>query len=147
MIKKPNRSGILEYYQDHQPKTRGLSRKEKLEQIDLNSFCTKLWPVESKMMWHVVNESGAGGSKQYGAQLNKMGRKSGVPDWPVMLPSGGYHGLYVELKRAHKVDSSTSKEQKAFMIAAQDLGYKCVIAYGYQAAIEAIKDYFAKGID
>ena len=143
MIKKTNKVGILEYYHDNQPprKSKAKSRVEKLEQIDLNTFCSKLWTEESGMMFHVVNESGSGGSSMYGATLKRMGRKKGIPDWLVMIPSGKYHGLYIELKREFKKDSSTSKEQKNFLIKAKSMGYQCVIAYGHKCAIEAIKDY------
>lgn len=148
IIKKPNRAGILEYYQDNQPPSKSKLRcpLEKHEQINLNSFCLHRWPVESEMMFHVQNESGASGSGHYGAMLNKMGRKKGVPDWLVMIPSNGYHGLYIELKREFKKDSSLGKEQKKFLLHAQSIGYQCVIAYGYKAALEAIKDYFAESV-
>lgn len=143
MIKKLNRGGIMEYYYSNQPTSKSKSKcpPEKIEQINLNSFCLVNWPIESLMMFHVVNESGGTGSAQYGAQLKKMGRKKGVPDWLVMIPKGEYHGLFVELKRQFKKSSSISGEQKAFLLKAQSLGYKCVVAYGYKCAIEAIQDY------
>jgi hypothetical protein len=92
-------------------------------------------------MFHVVNESGGKSSKQYGDMLNRQGRKKGVPDWHVMIPRNDYHGLYVELKQAST--GSLSKEQKDFLLHQQSLGYKCVVAYGFRAALEAIKDYLS----
>lgn len=142
IISKRNRSGILCYWDDKQNARKVKSRKEKCEQIDLNSACEVRYQEEYKMMWHTVNESGSGGSAQYGSELNKLGRKKGVSDWLVMIPCSGYHGLFLELKRSRKQDSSTSKEQKEFLVDAAKQGYQTVIAYGYLAALEAIKDYF-----
>jgi hypothetical protein len=106
-------------------------------------FCTKRWSKYESMMFHVVNEGGTGGG-QYGADLKKYGRKKGVPDWLVMIPSGTSHGLYVELKRSRKEDSSISKESREFLLLAESLGYTCVIAYGYKSALAAIEDYLNK---
>ena len=38
-----------------------------------------------------------------------MGVKSGVPDLMLPIPKGGYHGLFIELKK--EVGGITSKEQ------------------------------------
>ena len=94
IIIKQNRSGILCYWDDELNASKKKSRLEKHEQKDLNAFCNKLWPELSKFMFHVVNESGGKGSAQYGSELKQMGRKSGIPDWLVMVPMGGYHGLF-----------------------------------------------------
>ncbi len=149
IIKKRNRSGILEYYKSEQPKrdSKIKSRLEKFEQIDLNSHCEIKWHNAYDMMWHTVNESGANGSSHYGSQLNKMGRKTGVPDWLVMVPAHGNHGLYVEVKREYKKDSSTSKQQKDFLLRAESLGYKAAIGYGFECCLEIISDYFNNSID
>lgn len=130
-----NRAGILCY----KPVEKQVDRHEKYEQQDLNSHCEKLWPVEYESMWHTINESGGKSSKQYGAMLNKQGRKKGVADWCVMIPVGNYHGMYLELKRCHS--GSISKEQKAFIKRQSELGYFCCVAYGFRAALKAIDDY------
>lgn len=141
ILTQRNKSGLLCYWDDVANASPRKSRLEKVEQKDLNAFCTKRWPEESLMMYHVVNESGASGDARYGAELNQMGRKKGVPDWPVMIPSNGYHGLYIELKRSRKKDSSITKESKSFAATAEKYGYKVVYAYGYCAALQAISDY------
>ena len=135
------KDGITEYIDSEANKSKVKSRHEDLEQKDLNNFCKKMFPEHYGSMFHVVNESGGKGSAFYGSKLNEMGRKSGVPDWPVMVPSGGYHGLFLELKCARRRDSSVSKEQVEFMQRQQSLGYKCVIAFGFRCALKAIKDY------
>ena len=147
IISKRNRSGILCYWDDVLNASKVKSPKETLEQKQLNSHCNIIYPDLSHMMFHVINESGGSGSAQYGAMLNMMGRKKGVPDWLVMVPANGKHGLYVELKRSRKQDSSISKESKAFLLQAESLGYTCIVAYGYVAALKSISDYFDNSID
>jgi len=128
-----NRAGITIY----KPADKQVNRLEKYEQQDLNSHCALLWPAEYESMFHVVNEGKASGN--YNSILNRQGRKKGVSDWHVMIPTNDYPGLYIELKRCHY--GSLLKEQKAFLLRQQSLGYKCVVAHGFRAALEAIKDY------
>ena len=135
IITTTNRAGLTIY----KPATKQVDRLEKFEQIDLNRHCAKLWPTEYLSMWHTINESGAGGSAQYGAMLNSMGRKKGVSDWLVMIPRGEYHGLFIELKRCHT--GTISKEQNAFILHQESLCYRCVVAHGFRAALKAIEDY------
>jgi len=135
-----NRAGLTIY----KPATKQVDRHEDLEQMDLNSHCKKLWPIEYGSMWHTVNESGGvkkGDWRKLKQQekFKKTGRKRGVPDWAVMIPKGEYHGLFIELKRCHS--GSISKEQKAFILRQESLGYRCVVAYGFRAALKAIEDY------
>lgn len=130
-----NRAGLTIY----KPATKQVDRLEKVEQMDLNRYCAKLWPTEYQSMWHTINESGGSGSAQYGAMLNSMGRKKGVTDWLVMIPRCEYHGLFIELKRCHS--GTISNEQRSFMLRQESLGYRCVVAYGFRAALKAIEDY------
>lgn len=140
MIKKHNKSGILEYYQDGQSKMKEKSPLEKIEQINLNSFCEKLWPNQYVMMWHTVGEGKR--DAYYGSMLKKRGKKDGVPDWIVLIGNEKYNALLIELKRSRKKDSSVPKPEIKFMHNAIKFGSAAVVAYGYKAAIEAIKDYF-----
>ena len=138
IIKTTNRAGFIVYRPAKLPDPKKC-RDEKFEQVDLNSFCLKIWPVESASMFHVINESEGKSSGFYGAELNRQGRKKGVPDWPVMIPNKQFHGLFVELKK--ESGGSISKEQKAFFTRHLALGYQCVFAYGYKAALVAITEY------
>lgn len=136
-----NRAGLTIY----KPATKQVDRDEKLEQIDLNNHCAKLWPIEYESMWHTVNESGGvkkGDWRKLKQQeeFRRMGRKKGVPDWAVMISRGKYHGLFIELKKCHS--GAITKEQNAFMLRQESLGYRCVVAHGFRAALKAIEDYF-----
>lgn len=133
-----NKHGITIYRQVDRSKK---SRSENCEQVDLNFHSAKLWPEYYQAMWHTVNESGAKGSAMYGAELNKRGRKKGVSDWVVAVPKNGFHGLFVELKKEGKDASPISQDQREHLLFQQQLDYKCVVAYGYKAALKAIEDY------
>lgn len=138
-----NKDGITVYRSVEREKK---SRSENCEQVDLNFHCAELWPIEYGSMWHTVNESGRSGNAQYGAELNKRGRKKGVSDWIVAVPKNGFHGLFIELKKEGKDASPISKEQRDFLLCQQQLDYKCVVAYGYKAALKAIDNYLLTGL-
>ena len=84
------------------------------------------------------------------ARLKAQGLRNGVSD--IFLPrptesseglsDTGYHGLYIEMKR-RKVDgpSRVTKDQRDFQEYASEQGYKCVVCYGADEAITAIKEY------
>lgn len=76
-------------------------------------------------------------------KAKKQGMVAGVPD--IFLPistitkHGDCYGLFIELKRIK--GSKVSPEQKLFMAALEDQGYKCSVCYGADEAIETIKQY------
>lgn len=81
---------------------------------------------------------------RYCPQANKLiaeGLKKGFPDLQLLIPYNGCHGLFVELKRAKKSLSKVSDLQRMWQERLNDMGYKSVICYGADEAIQAIKDY------
>lgn len=81
-------------------------------------------------------------------KAKKQGLTKGIPDIflpaPIALDNHGFdmcYGLFIELKRADKSKSIISPEQKIFMAALENQGYKCVVCYGADEAIETIKEY------
>lgn len=79
-------------------------------------------------------------------RLKEQGLKPGVSDVflpiPVTGAGGIYAGLYIEMKR-RRVDgpSRVSDDQREFQMAMTAAGYKCVVCYGADEAIAAIKKY------
>ena len=71
--------------------------------------------------------------------LKKQGVKSGVPDMCLPVARGGYHGLYIELKRVK--GSHISREQLQWMDALARQGYQCAICKGWEMARDVIIDY------
>ena len=91
-----------------------------------------------ELLFHVPN----GGERPMHAALAmaRQGVQSGVPDLLLPVARGGYHGLWLELK---KRDGSNhpSPAQHAWLTRLEAEGYRCVVAYGAAQAIEAITHY------
>jgi hypothetical protein len=75
---------------------------------------------------------------QTGITLKRMGVKKGVADFFLALPSGDYHGLWIELKVGK---GKLSPEQISFLNRKTERGYLAVAVWGFDAAIEIIKNY------
>lgn len=74
--------------------------------------------------------------------LKRQGVRKGVLDINLDVPSMGYHGLRIEMKR-QKVNgpSSVSKEQRNVINALISQNYKAVICYGFEEARITVIDY------
>lgn len=72
------------------------------------------------------------------AKLKAEGVKAGVPDYFLLVPRGGYHGLALELKTQ---TGSASREQKAWISELTRHGYKAVVCRGWGAALDTIFNY------
>ena len=83
------------------------------------------------------------GDKIRGNRAKAEGVKSGVPDMMLPVPRGGYHGLFIELKKGKR--ASTSETQDDWIRFLADAGYCAVVAFGWQEAAEALRSYI-KGI-
>lgn len=94
------------------------------------------WP-ELRLMYHVPNEGKRG---MAAAMLQKrMGLKSGVPDICLPVARGGYHGMYIELKRAH--GGRLTQSQREWLEALNGQGYRAVRCDGWSEAVQAIELY------
>lgn len=71
------------------------------------------------------------------------GLKKGVPDLFLPVASGGFHGLYIELKKIGGKPPSVEQKQWLQDLAAQ--GYCCEVCKGHKAAIAAIENYLKLG--
>lgn len=93
-------------------------------------------PDVYKYTFHVPN----GGFRNIttAARLKKMGVKPGVADVFVMLPEGGYSGLWIEFKSAK---GKQSDYQKEFELMAVNAGYEYRIARSPEDGIEIIREY------
>ena len=82
-----------------------------------------------------------GGSRNYleAYNLRLQGVKAGVPDICLPVPSGEYHGLFIELKRTK--GGILSEAQKEWIEMLNRNGYLAVVAKGANDAIKVISDY------
>ncbi len=89
------------------------------------------WP-ELELLFHVPNENAH--------RKVRQGVAAGVPDLCLPVARGGYHGLWLELKRADH-SNGPSPAQKAWIERLQSEGYYCAVCYGASEAIDAITRY------
>jgi hypothetical protein len=68
-----------------------------------------------------------------------MGVKAGVSDLFLPVPRGGFHGLWIEMKRVS--GGRASKEQREWLGDMIRQGYAAQICYGWKEASEALKKY------
>lgn len=89
------------------------------------------------MLYHVPN----GGSRNpiEGRNLKMQGVRRGVPDICLPVPRGGFHGLYIELKR--RKGGVVSEEQAVWIDRLNRVGYRAVVCHGWDAAREEIEAY------
>lgn len=73
------------------------------------------------------------------ANLKRQGVKAGVPDVFLPVPRGGYHGLFIEMKR--KKGGRLSPEQRVWLDLLNRLGYRAVVCNGFEAARTEIETY------
>lgn len=89
-----------------------------------------------KMMFAIPN--GGSRHKREAINLKRQGLKPGVPDICLAYPSGGYHGLYIELKVGK---NKPSQVQKQWLSKLSEAGYKAAVCYGFDDAMKTIMDY------
>ena len=94
------------------------------------------WP-ELSLMHHIAN----GGSRDYieAKHLKQQGVKPGIPDIFLPVAKGGYHGLYIEMKRQH--GGRLSEEQKDVIPRLRAQGYRVEVCKGFQVAANTIEAY------
>lgn len=92
---------------------------------------------ELQLLFHIPNEGLR--HPATGRRMIAEGMKSGVPDLMLPVPRGGYHGLFIEMKRLK--GGVVSDSQKGWLAALRKQGYRCEVCRGYEAAVTVIRDY------
>lgn len=88
-------------------------------------------------LFHIPN--GGARSIQTAARLKAEGVKAGVPDLFLPVASGGYHGLFVEMKRTGGGRVSTRQQEWLDLLNAN--GYRAIVCHGADEAIREIGRY------
>lgn len=71
-----------------------------------------------------------------------LGVRPGMPDLMMLVPRGGYHGMFLELKRPGRdVAAGLSDDQMRVMRRLKLLGYLCFATNDYDQAVGLITDY------
>ncbi|NBI18498.1 VRR-NUC domain-containing protein [Neglecta sp. X4] len=96
---------------------------------------------ELALLYHVPN--GGSRKKAEAGRFRAEGVKAGVPDLCLPVARGGFHGLYIELKR--QKGSKTSDDQKRWLSELEKQGYFTALCKGWEAAAKVITDYLSMG--
>ena len=94
------------------------------------------WP-ELQWLYHIPNGGKRG--KIEAARFKAMGVKAGVPDLHLAVPRGGYHGLYIEMKRREY--GRVSADQREWIDGLRETGYCGAVAYGCHEAEDVLEAY------
>jgi hypothetical protein len=96
--------------------------------------------LEGKGIRYYAIPNGGKRSMSEAVKFKRCGVKKGVPDLCIPIPSGDYHGLYIELKR--ESGGVLSKEQIEWLSFLNDQGYYAQIARGFEEAKAIVLEYF-----
>lgn len=99
------------------------------------------WRAQYRSMEELLIAIPNGGARNLatGAMLKAEGVRRGVPDIFLAYPSGGYHGLWIELKR--RAHGYVSAEQNFMLSAFRRAGYDAAVCRGWDEAREKIQSY------
>lgn len=86
---------------------------------------------------HIENERQC--TPAQGVMRKRKGVKKGVSDFFLAYPTGKHSGLWIELKRVK--GGIVSPEQLDWLARMADVGYKAVVAHGFEEARQVIEDY------
>ena len=117
-----------------------LCASESVEQASLVAWwekACKAYGLPVFALLHVPNE-GTGNAIR-GAQMKKLGVRAGCPDILLEVPSGGHHGLRIEMKRAK--GGRLSPAQREFLAYLEGKGYAVAVCHGWEEARIAIQEY------
>lgn len=113
-------------------------RLAKTEDQEQEALCA--WMTLKKIKFFAIPN---GGSRHVAeaVKLKRCGVKRGVPDLCIPIPSGSYHGLFLELKRVS--GGKVTAEQVDWLQFLRLQGYYAEIAYGFDEAKQIVTDYLA----
>ena len=93
---------------------------------------------ELAMLFHIPNERYC--TPIQGKQLKRAGVRSGVPDLCLPVPSGRYHGLFIEMK----TDTGRAGEAQRWWVQRLNAaGYFAQVCHGWEAAVSMLEWYLS----
>ena len=93
-----------------------------------------------RLLHHIPN----GGSRNAAeaVSLKRQGVKAGVPDLFLPVARGGFHGLYIEMKRK---GGRLSAEQTSWLRALRAQGFAAAVCYSFEEARDTLMHYLSMG--
>lgn len=110
-------------------------RSESSEQI---MFVTRMRHFYPQILLFAI-PNGGGRTPRDGAKLKSEGVLPGVPDLMVAEARGGYHGLFIEMKRSK--GGKLSDKQIAVLATLAHNGYKTAVCAGCEEAWKEFEAY------
>lgn len=105
-----------------------------------------LWGYPKNALFAIPNSqilmAEAGNKYAVMAYLRAEGFRDGMLDTMLAIPMGGYHGLFLELKKV--TGGTVSPEQASNVQMFRELGYAACVRAGAELAINTIKIYLGK---
>ena len=103
------------------------------------------WRTQYRHMEPLLIAIPNGGARNLitGTMLKAEGVRAGVPDIFLAIPAGGYHGLWIEMKR--RAHAYATPEQKFMLGVFRKAGYDCAVCRGWDEAREKILSYLGAG--
>ncbi len=97
-------------------------------------------PKLFELCFHIPNE----GKRSYALAnvMRRKGLKAGIPDVFCAIPSGDFHGLFIEFKKERENLSPIQKERKLLLSVS---GYRCVVCYSFEDAKKSFIEYINIG--
>ena len=92
---------------------------------------------ELRLLFHIPNGGKRG--KVEAARFKAEGVKPGVPDLFLPVARGGWHGLFIELKR--QKGGRIGDAQRRWITALMTQGYYAEVCFGWKDAAELIENY------
>lgn len=131
------------------PEQLAKSGSEHAHQMALMQWCAQNVNQHAILKRLFAVPNGGERSASVAASMRAEGVKPGVPDLCLPAPMYSFAGLYIEMKRpelAIALKGGLSKDQEDWIKYLLDARYAVVVCYGWQAAVEAIKDYLSGNI-
>ena len=97
-----------------------------------------------ELRWMFAIPNGGYRTKATAGKMAAEGLKAGIWDIFVPIPSGGYHGLFIEMKFGK---NKLTELQREFGKFATGQGYLCKVAYSAEQAIEIIDEYLENEVN
>ena len=107
---------------------------------DIQATCFEFVAMKYYRIKHLFFAIPNGGKRHIktAVRMKKTGTKSGVPDSFFALPSGAWHGLFVEFKSKKSV---LSDNQKIYKTSLSHVGYKVVVVKSVDEFIKEFVSY------
>lgn len=114
---------------------------EQIKLFNWAEFATGKYPCLS-LLYHIPN--GGSRDKREAHNLKLQGVKSGVPDVCLPVPSGKYHGLYIEMKYGK---NKPTENQTRWLTSLYKNGYFTTVCYNWEEARKVIENYLNGGFN